>query len=379
MEVSGAGCWVLGLLMLIRIIVSSAACPCSDPALCEPIRDTRDFEVYVFYTRGSNWKNYDWTQVTTVALFGKYDPELMCFAHSKGARLVLKGAVKLEDIVDPEQRSAWVTQQVNLAKSQYMDGINLDIEETVLQHTKEYRALTALVQETTEAFHREIPGSQVTFDVAWSPNCIDLRCYNYTGIADLCDFLFVMSYDERSQIWTECECIAGANAALNATITGYMQFINLNIDPKKLVMGVPWYGYDYTCLQLSETNQCKIEKRPFRGAECSDAVGRQVPYRVIMKQVNSSMTGRLWDDVQKSPYYNYKDSKGQIHQVWYDDPESIALKAAYIRTFALRGIGMWNGDLLDYSNDTIAQQQTKDMWKALIPRPLSRSGVQDDF
>lgn len=59
---------------------------------------------------------------------------------------------------------------------------------------------------------------QVTFDVAWSPKSIDRRCYNYTGIADACDFLFVMSYDEQSQIWSEC--IAAANAPLNQTLAG---------------------------------------------------------------------------------------------------------------------------------------------------------------
>lgn len=59
---------------------------------------------------------------------------------------------------------------------------------------------------------------QVTFDVAWSPKCIDRRCYNYTGIADACDFLFVMSYDEQSQVWSDC--IAAANAPYNQTLTG---------------------------------------------------------------------------------------------------------------------------------------------------------------
>ncbi|XP_075038104.1 di-N-acetylchitobiase-like [Mixophyes fleayi] len=365
MEVSGAGCWVLGLLLLIRIIVSSAACPCSDPALCEPIRDTRDFEVYVFHVRDKNWKNYDWSQVTTIALFAPYDSELMCFAHAKGVRFVLTGDVQLKEIVDPKKRSAWVTQHVNLAKSQYMDGINLDIEESVRQYSEEYYALTALVQETAEAFHREIPGSQVTFDAPFSPNCIYHRCYNYTGIADLCDFLFVMSYDEPSHMWTDG--FAGANAPFNNTITGYEQFINLKINPKKLVMGVPWYGYDYTCVHLSEDNRCKLENWAFRGAERSIVGSFQASYSAIMKQVNGSMSGRLWDDVQKAPFYNYKDSQGKIHQVWYDDPESIALKAAYVKKLGLRGTGMWHGDLLDYSNDPIAQQQTKDMWKALIP------------
>lgn len=58
---------------------------------------------------------------------------------------------------------------------------------------------------------------QVTFDVTWSPKCKD-RCYNYTGIADACDFLFVMSYDEQSPALSEC--IAAANAPYKETLTG---------------------------------------------------------------------------------------------------------------------------------------------------------------
>ncbi|XP_071983583.1 di-N-acetylchitobiase-like [Engystomops pustulosus] len=358
------GCPLL-LLLLIGASVCWGECPCSDPALCQPIQDTRDFEVYVFHVCGENWKFYDWAHVTTVALFADYEPELLCYAHSKGARFVLTGDVSLKDMVDPDNRSAWITKKVNLAKMQYMDGINLDIEETVLRDTPEYYALTALVKETTEAFHREIPGSQVTFDVAWSPKHVTSRCYNYTAIADLCDFLFVMSYDEPPQIWTEC--IAGANAPFNQTITGYEEFINIGIDPKKLVMGVPWYGYDRTCLELTEDNKCVLQKMPCQDAEFSDDEDCQVGYSSIMKQVNSSLSGRLWDDFQKAPFYNYKDPNGKIHQVWYDDPESISLKVAYIKTLGLRGVGMWHGDLLDYSDDPIAQQQTADMWKVLLP------------
>lgn len=36
------------------------------------------------------------------------------------------------------------------------------------------------------------------------------------------------------------------------SLKGYDQYLKLKIDPKKLVMGVPWYGYDYLCLNLSQ-------------------------------------------------------------------------------------------------------------------------------
>ncbi|KAM6217078.1 di-N-acetylchitobiase [Rhynchocyon petersi] len=355
----------LALLLLSLPLAARLDCPCQDPALCRPIRHHPDYEVFVFDTGHKTWKSYDWSQITTLAAFGKYDSELMCYAHSKGARVVLKGDVSVKDIIDPTFRASWITEKLNLVKSQYMDGINIDIEQEVTCSSPEYDALTALVQETTDAFHHEIEGSQVTFDVAWSPKDIDRRCYNYTGIADACDFVFVMSYDEQSQIWSDCT--AAANAPYNQTLTGYDDYIKIDINPKKLVMGVPWYGYDYICLHLSEDDVCTIAKVPFRGAPCSDAAGRQVPYKVIMKQVNSSISGRQWNEDQQAPYYNYKDSSGRFHQVWYDDPQSISLKAAYVQKRGLRGIGMWNANCLDYSGDAAAKQQTEAMWKALKP------------
>lgn len=57
---------------------------------------------------------------------------------------------------------------------------------------------------------------------------------------------------------------------------------------------------------------------------------------------------------------------GQIHQVWYDDPQSICPKAEYVKTAGLRGIGMWNGNCLDYSDEAVARQQTALMWNALF-------------
>lgn len=59
-------------------------------------------------------------------------------------------------------------------------------------------------------------------------------------------------------------------------------------------------------LFVFQEHVCSLPKVPFRGAPCSDAAGSQVPYAAIMKQVNSSLSGLLWDEVQKAPFYEYK-------------------------------------------------------------------------
>ena len=65
------------------------------------------------------------------------------------------------------------------------------------------------------------PHVQVTVDVAWSPDCIDSRCYDSKGLALATDFLFVMAYDEQSQIFGK-QCVARANSDFTQTHQGQL-------------------------------------------------------------------------------------------------------------------------------------------------------------
>jgi di-N-acetylchitobiase len=84
------------------------------------------------------------------------------------------GDVSLKDITDPTFRTSWIAQKVDLAKAQYMDGINIDIEQEVNCSSPEYDALTALVKETTDSFHHEIEGSQVNIHSFFRNLCIKM-------------------------------------------------------------------------------------------------------------------------------------------------------------------------------------------------------------
>ena len=141
----------------------------------------------------------------------------------------------------------------------------------------------------------------------------------------------------------------------------------MGIKREKLVLGLPWYAYDYTCLQNTiESDTCHIKKVPFRGANCSDAAGRQIPYSSVNDLLlTRSVAGRKWDESSQSPYFDYYDAAGKTHQVWYDDPVSLTIKLKYAKEIGLRGAAIWNSDLLDYSPLKRSVAQTKAMWEAL--------------
>ena len=73
-------------------------------------------------------------------------------------------------------------------------------------------------------FHRVAVQSllprQVSIDVAWAPGGVDGRHYSYTSLARLVDLVFVMGYDEQSQMWEDGPCVARPNSPLRKTFHG---------------------------------------------------------------------------------------------------------------------------------------------------------------
>ena len=147
-------------------------------------------------------------------------------------------------------RSAFIAALAADVAAGFFDGVNFDFEDPLNATGGDAAALTAVIAETAAALHAANAALVVSVDVAWSPSCIDLRCYDYAGIAAAADWLFVMAYDMRSQVFWPAPCVASANSPLPLVAAGMGNWTGGDVDvpPAKLVLGVPWYGYMYTCI-----------------------------------------------------------------------------------------------------------------------------------
>ena len=228
------------------------ACPCANPAWCDPIATQGTAsgrpEFFGFATitgASSPWRYYDWDVVTTIAW--NMDPALMCFAHSKGVRVVLSaGGAPVNGTA--QEQAAWVDKQVTAAHASGVvaDGINFDFEGPVHGRGDPLNArFVSLVGATRAAFHARVgPHTQVSVDVAHGvggPDGIDGRAYDYAALGAAADLLFVMSYDTRSQVYAQC--IASANTPIGTMALGISEFLAVGVPASKLVIGLPWYGY----------------------------------------------------------------------------------------------------------------------------------------
>ncbi|XP_033635365.1 di-N-acetylchitobiase-like [Asterias rubens] len=338
-------------------------CPCKDPTHCNFITKTPEKELFVFQASDQYWTDYDWSYITTVATFTPYNPEVMCTAHSKGARLVMAEDYPGNQLSNATYRSAWVKQKVELATKQHMDGINIDFESVL--SLKNSHLLIALVNETAHAFRAANPHTQITFDVPYGPGCTWSRCYDYKKLAAICDFLVIMDYDMVGGF-----PYAVSNDGLKLVRLGIESFQADGIPNNKLVTAVPWYGYDFTCTHLLQDNICSFIGQQ-DGVKTKNGVqmygkGVQRQYKLITQLLKNSTTGRIFNETLGSPFFNYVDpTTGGIRQLWYDDPESLMIRYSYAKSNQLRGVSMWNADFLDYTGDPVGRALTKAMWDAI--------------
>ena len=89
---------VLGFCCCLQQGWTAAPCPCEDPSLCEPIKGSPKNEIFGFVTRQDNWPKYNWSLLTTVALFTEFNSSLLCHAHSKGVRVVVSASFPMGEL-----------------------------------------------------------------------------------------------------------------------------------------------------------------------------------------------------------------------------------------------------------------------------------------
>lgn len=116
---------------------------------------------------------------------------------------------------------------------------------------------------------------------------------------------------------------------------------------------------------MTEDSLCTIPKVPFRGVNCSDAVGTQRSYSDIRDLVRTSTTFIQWNDELQSPFFNYKTSGGEQHQVWFDNTESLSLKYALAAQIGLHGLAIWNIDQVNYGDSPDQKFLREEMWEAI--------------
>lgn len=234
-------------------------------------------------------------------------------------------------LLSPESRDRAMNVMVDSVKQLRVDGINIDVEYQGNASPELRQAFTTFVRQVSKKMHTEMPESQVTVSM-YAGSAKYSMLYEVKPLSEVTDGIFIMAYDFSTA--------SSERAAPNAPLTGSPKtywydissaigdFLASGAHPDKLILGVPYYGYDW----------------PTSGQAPKSVVvpgrSRAVTYDMVRTIIEQHGGVRKWDYEAQSPYVAYHEG-GQERVIYYDDAESLALKYDAINAHNLKGAGIW--------------------------------------
>ena len=260
------------------------------------------------------------------------DPDLISAAHAAGRKvsISLGGGADSYDfpkmVASQIKRAKFISDLVAFMRSNGYDGADLDWEGP--RNNVEKANLTSLVQEMRQAFTAANPSWILTMAIGatnWSG-----QWHDYQTLKQHVDWFNIMTYDIHGS-WSH----AGHNSPLYSPTSGCndgsidfsvnYHFVGRGIPKSQLVVGVPFYGWRFECLE------------GYYGLYMPITRAEQLTYATIKERLDRGLGTRVWDDVCKVPYLTY----AAIVLLSYDDSLSLSLKCKYVKENNLAGVMIW--------------------------------------
>lgn len=275
----------------------------------------------------------------------------------------------------PESRRTFARSCVDLLAAHGLDGVDLDWEYPVsggapgtVHRPQDKENFTLLLRELRRALDQQgrRDGKRYVLTIAGAVNGGYLSSIEPQAAAEIVDHIFLMAYDLHGP-W---DASTGFNAPLytpsdgplrsRASVDGGISaWLGRGVPAEKLVLGMPLYGYIFQGVS-SRGNGL------YQSFDSAKSVSWD---KVKEAYLNRSAYRQFRHEEAEAPYLY-----GNRAFLSYDDPDSIAAKAALARRRGLGGVGFWElsqdrgGDLIQSAwaawNGGRFQDVPQDAWYA---------------
>ncbi|MBL7897993.1 MAG: T9SS type A sorting domain-containing protein, partial [Crocinitomicaceae bacterium] len=298
------------------------------------------------YWVGSAYTNYDWSLLTHFSFFSyevnPADGEPLTthgWATSSAVDAALANGVKVTlcvTLFGGTDLAAFLTNStakqnlidnlINLVQTRGAHGVNIDFEGLPASQKTNF---ANFMVDLSNQMHTAIPGSEVStvlYAVDWSD------VFDFSIMEPEVDHYIVMGYAyyyQGSGSTGPCDPLyhfgSSYNYTLSKTTTDY---IDGGCPKNKLVMGLPYYGYEWPTTSLT-----------IPSATTGSGVARTFEYVMDNTSGNYSTGNHTWDNDSYTDIYAF--NSGGNKQCFISLEDAFRKRLQHVRTSGIAGIGIW--------------------------------------
>ncbi|MBO7288943.1 MAG: LysM peptidoglycan-binding domain-containing protein [Clostridia bacterium] len=219
---------------------------------------------------------------------------------------------------NPSTQDMVIENILQIMRDKGYKGLDIDFE---FVNAADRDAFTNFVRRTTNELNAN--GFSVNVDLAPKTSSQQrgtlYEGHDYRALGEAANTVMVMTY-EWGYTYSEPMAVAPINQ-----VRRVIEYAVSEIDPNKIYMGIPNYGYDWTL--------------PYeKGVTRARLIGNEEAISIAAEN-NAQI---LYDETAATPYFKYRAADRTDHEVWFEDIRSIKAKFDLIDEFGLKGAGYWN-------------------------------------
>lgn len=219
-------------------------------------------------------------------------------------------------LTDLEVQQHLLEQASQIMKEKKYFGIDIDFEYIYPSDRIHYNQF---IEKATTFFHEK--GFIVTTALAPKISATQegtlYEAHDYAFHGKTVDHIILMTYE-----WGYTYGPPQAVAPINQ-VKQVLDYAITEIPSKKILMGIPNYGYDWTL--------------PYQVGTAA----RSISHPEAMALAQEKKATIQFDEVAQSPFFYYQDENGVEHVVWFEDARSIRSKLELVDEYQLGGVSYW--------------------------------------
>ena len=218
---------------------------------------------------------------------------------------------------DVEVQNRLFDNLIQIANEIGYTDIHFDFE---ILHPEDRELYNDFLRRARDRFHP----AGFTLSTALAPKASDIRtgiygAHDYKVHGEIVDFVSLMTY-EWGYTYSEPQAVSPIGP-----VRAVVEYAVTQIPREKIFLGQNLYGYDWS------------SPFPPQGGSAARALSPQQAIAIAVREEVDIQ----YDYVAQAPHFNYTDSNGVYHEVWFEDARSIQAKFNLIKEFNLRGIMYW--------------------------------------